>query len=89
MRHITKFLADLGLDCDFIFGLERHQERGELHAHGIIRAALDKEQRRIFQEMWWLQHGTCRALPVLDGCMSYVTKYALKGDSEFWDWRLS
>jgi hypothetical protein len=83
------FLAEIGIDGDFICGVEQHKDRDILHLHGIIGGDFTGDQRRFLGRFWALDRGHARVLPVLDGCASYVTKYALKGDCESFDWRLS
>lgn len=72
----------------FICGVEKHLYRDVLHWHGIISGPCDQEARRYLKELWGATRGHARVLPVLDGCASYVTKYALKGDTDSFEWRL-
>lgn len=88
-RHIHQWLSDIGYDFDFIFGIEPHAFRDILHAHGILSLPTTPEQRDFLQASWATKHGYAKVLPVTDNCVSYVTKYALKGSTECWDWRLS
>lgn len=74
----------------FIIGIEKHAFRNVLHFHGIIEGPLTEDERRYLKLCWHAsQRGFCKPLPVLDGCASYVTKYALKGDTDTFEWRLS
>lgn len=88
-RHIRQWLLNIGCESDFIFGIEPHRYRDILHAHGIIAQPTTQPQRDFLQQSWALKHGFAKVLPVTDGCVSYVTKYALKGNTECWDWNLS
>lgn len=81
------------LDLDkrkYIIGIEKHAYRDILHLHGIIEGPFTADERRYLKLCWQAsQRGFCKPLPVLDGCASYVTKYALKGDTESFEWRLT
>lgn len=94
-KDVLRFLdGDTGfLDLSerkYIVGVERHQFRDVLHWHGIIEGPFTKDELRYLKLCWQAsQRGFCRALPVLDGCASYVTKYALKGDTDSFEWRLA
>lgn len=76
-------------DRDFISGVEKHRYRDILHFHGIIQGPFTARELEYLKALWSLSRGHCKVLPVKDGCASYVTKYALKGDTECFDWRLS
>jgi hypothetical protein len=88
-KDFRRFLVDLKLDDRaFISGVEHHRYRDVLHLHAIVRGAFSDDQLRALKAAWALERGHARVLPVLDGCESYVTKYALKGDTESFDWNL-
>jgi len=76
-------------DAHFICGVEEHRYRDILHWHGIIAGDFGDLERLILKASWESERGHCRVLPVLDGCASYITKYALKNDTDNFDWRLS
>ena len=85
-----RFLVERGLtDRQFITGVEQHQYRDVLHLHAIIQGELTDLDRRLLKAEWEVSRGYARVLPVLDGCASYVTKYALKGDTENFDWNIA
>lgn len=85
-----RFLVDRGLMAtEFINGVEQHKYRDILHCHAIIQGDFTDLDRRLLKAEWEAQRGYARVLPVLDGCASYVTKYALKGDTEHFDWNLA
>lgn len=87
LEHSTGFLA-LG-DRRYIVGVEKHAYRDILHLHGIIQGPFSDDDRRYLKACWQgSDRGFCKPLPVLDGCASYVTKYALKGDTDSFEWRL-
>lgn len=75
-------------DNEYIIGVEKHQYRDILHLHAIIGGDFDDIERRLLKAQWQAERGHARALPVLDGCASYITKYALKGDTECFEWNL-
>lgn len=91
-KDVRRFLSEHGfLSLDerhYICGVEPHLYRDILHWHGIIAGDFSPDDLRYLQAAWAAERGFCRALPVLDGCASYVTKYALKGDTDSFDWRL-
>lgn len=88
-KDFTRFLESFQFEGDFIIGVERHRYRDVLHLHAILEGPFTPAQMRWVKEWWQAQRGHARALPVLDGCESYVTKYALKGDTDSFEWRLS
>lgn len=89
-KDFRRFLDELGLDeRDFINGVEQHRYRDVLHMHAIVQGRFTAEQLALLKTCWQRERGFARSLPVLDGCASYVTKYALKGDTESFDWRLT
>lgn len=91
-KDFERFLAHTGfLDLSerrYVNGVERHAYRDILHLHGILEGPFTKDEMRYLKAMWEAERGWCKALPVLDGCESYVTKYALKGDTDSFEWRL-
>lgn len=85
-----RFLFDCGLtDREFVNGVEQHKYRDVLHLHAIIGGDFTDLDRRLLQAAWARSRGHARVLPVLDGCASYVTKYALKSDTVNFDWNLA
>jgi hypothetical protein len=84
-----RFLKERDLLADFICGVEQHRYRDILHLHAVLAGEFSQNDRLRLKAEWALERGHARVLPVLDGCASYVTKYALKGDCESFDWRLS
>ena len=74
---------------EFINGVERHQYRDVLHLHAVLAGDFDAAERERLAASWDVSRGFARALPVLDGCAAYVTKYALKVDTEHFDWNLA
>lgn len=89
-RDFRRFLVEHGLtDREFINGVEQHQYRDVLHCHAIISGDFTDLERRILKAEWERERGFARVLPVLDGCASYVTKYALKGSAEHFDWNIA
>lgn len=89
-KDFRRFLVDNGLmGHEFINGVEHHRYRDILHLHAVIRGDFSDVERRLLKARWESERGFARALPVLDGCTSYVTKYALKGDTESFDWNLA
>lgn len=90
-------------DRDYVCGVEPHRERDILHLHAVIEGPFNEPQRRMLQSEWDSRSWTCelngvvmkaprgfaRVLPVLDRCESYVTKYALKNDSDAFAFKLS
>jgi hypothetical protein len=80
--------ADLS-DRRWICGVEKHAYRDILHWHGIIEGPFTDDERRYLRWLWQGERGFAKVLPVQDGCASYVTKYALKGDTDSFEWRLS
>lgn len=88
-KDFRRFLEETRLEGDFICGVERHRYRDILHLHAVIQGDFSPEQLRFLKRWWSVDRGHARVLPVLDGCVSYVTKYALKHDTDDFDWRLS
>mgnify|MGYP006927330167 FL=1 len=85
-----RFLIERGLtDREFINGVEQHRYRDVLHLHAIVSGEFSDIERRLLKAEWERERGYARVLPVLDGCASYVTKYALKGDTVNFDWTLA
>jgi len=73
----------------FINGVEAHKYRDVLHLHAVVQGDFTQRDMGLLKAYWEADRGFARALPVLDGCASYVTKYALKGDSDSFDWNLA
>lgn len=88
-KDFARFLESFQYEGRFIVGVEQHQYRDILHLHAILEGPFTPEQMRWVRDWWAAERGHARALPVLDGCASYVTKYALKGDTDSFEWRLS
>lgn len=89
-KDFRRFLVERGLDDrPFISGVEHHRYRDVLHLHAIVRGSFTPDELKLLKAYWAQERGHARALPVLDGCASYVTKYALKGDTESFDWNLA
>lgn len=89
-KDFRRFLVEQGLtDREFITGVEHHRYRDVLHVHGIIGGPFTDVELRLLKASWAVERGHARVLPVLDGCASYVTKYALKGDTESFDWNVA
>lgn len=88
-KDFQRFLESFDFQGRFIVGVEHHQYRDVLHLHGVLEGPFNREQLAWIKAWWQVERGYARALPVLDGCTSYVTKYALKGDTESFEWRLS
>jgi len=88
-KDFRRYLDSFGFEGDFICGVEPHRYRDVLHLHGILQGDFTPKQLQFLKAWWSLDRGHARVLPVLDGCASYVTKYALKGDTESFDWNLS
>lgn len=88
-KDLRAFLKELGLDDKrFIVGVEQHRYRDILHMHGILEGSFTPGQLNFLKRYWAIDRGHARVLPVLDNCTSYVTKYALKGDSTAFEWNL-
>lgn len=88
-KDFERFLESFEYEGRYIIGVERHQYRDILHLHAILEGPFTAKQMRWVKDWWSAERGHARALPVLDGCASYVTKYALKGDTDFFGFRLS
>lgn len=93
-KDVQRFLNDRAGFVDlserrWICGVEKHRYRDILHWHGIIEGPFSEDELRYLKLLWQLERGFARVLPVTDGCASYVTKYALKGDTDSFEWRLS
>jgi hypothetical protein len=89
-KDFRRFLKECGAEGhDFINGVEHHQYRDVLHLHAVLKGPYDAGELEWLKAYWSAKRGHARVLPVLDGCASYVTKYALKGDAEAFDWSLS
>jgi hypothetical protein len=89
-KDFRSFLVAQGLtDREFINGVEHHRYRDVLHLHAVISGEFSEWDRAWLKASWAAERGHARVLPVLDGCASYVTKYALKGDTESFDWNIA
>lgn len=88
-KDFTRFLESFDFTGDYICGVEPHAFRDILHCHGILQGPFTDPQLKWIKSWWASDRGHCRTLPVQDGCASYVTKYALKGDTDSFGWRLS
>lgn len=85
--------AQIG-DRDYVCGVEPHRFRDILHLHAVIEGPFSRVERELLKERWqnggkFGTRGFARVLPVLDRCESYVTKYALKNDSDAFAFKLS
>lgn len=88
-KDVERFLKRCGCDdAAYVIGVERHQFRDVLHFHGVFGPVGVSLDRDYLAGVWAATRGHCKALPVKDGCLSYVTKYALKGDFDAFYWRL-
>jgi len=87
-KDFRKWLKMWGISADYICAVEKHAFRDVLHLHAVIAGDYSASQLAFLKNDWGLDRGFARALPVLDGCVSYVTKYALKDSVESFDWRL-
>lgn len=87
-KDFVRFLDSFGFDRRWVVGIEQHQYRDILHLHAILEGSFSQEQLTWTKAWWESERGFARALPVLDGCESYVTKYALKGDTDAFEWSL-
>jgi len=88
-KDFRRFLAGFDFGDRYIIGVEQHRYRDILHLHAIIEGPYTPEQLLWLKRYWEQERGHARVLPVQDGCASYVTKYALKGDTDEFEWRLS
>jgi len=89
-KDFRRWLLENGLErCEFVCGVEPHAFRDVLHLHAIVAGDFSDLDRRLLGAAWAVERGHSRVLPVQDGCASYVTKYALKGDTECFDWNLA
>lgn len=89
-KDFRRWLLEQGLEGrEFINGVEQHQYRDVLHLHAVVGGEYSDLDRRLLAASWAAERGHARALPVLDGCASYVTKYALKGSTQSFDWNLA
>lgn len=87
-KDFRRFLESFDYSGQYIVGVEPHAWRDILHLHAILEGPMTEEQMRWVKLHWSTERGHARALPVLDGCESYITKYALKGDTDNFEWRL-
>jgi len=88
-RDFRKWLKQWGISSEYIVAVERHKWRDILHLHAIIAGDFSPLQLKCLEQDWGIDRGYARSLPVLDGCVSYVTKYALKDSVESFDFRLN
>jgi len=88
MKDWARFLKSIGYDGKYIIGVEKHLYRDVLHFHAILAGPFDDNRRAWLKASWAAERGHARVLPVHDGCASYVTKYALKGDTDSFEWSL-
>jgi hypothetical protein len=88
-KDFRRYLASFDFGGRYIVGVEQHRYRDILHLHSIIEGPFTAEQLTWLKRFWSVERGHARCLPVLDGCASYVTKYALKGDTDSFEWRLA
>jgi hypothetical protein len=88
-KDFRRFLESFRWDGHYIVAVEKHAYRDVLHLHAILQGDMTDEQRAWIRTAWACERGHARSLPVLDGCASYVTKYALKNDADAFEWRLS
>jgi len=87
-KDVRRFFDDVLGDRTnaWVCAVERHRYRDILHWHGILAGEYGLEQLEILKDLWQLERGYARVLPVKDGCASYVSKYALKADTDAFDW---
>lgn len=88
-KDFRRYLESFAFQGDYIVAVERHAYRDILHLHAILAGPYNDEQLKWLKGQWSVDRGHARVLPVLDGCASYVTKYALKNDTDAFEWRLS
>jgi len=87
-RDFLRFLKDIGYDDrEWCCAVEPHADRDIKHLHAIVQGDFTESDRLFVQLMWQVHRGWAKALPVTDGCESYVTKYALKSTVEAFDFR--
>lgn len=91
-KDVQRFMTEGGFlslaERSYICGVEKHRYRDILHWHGIISGDFGADDLRYLQACWSAERGFAKVLPVTDGCASYITKYALKGDTDSFEWRL-
>lgn len=87
-KDFKRWLESFGFEHRYINGVEAHRYRDVLHLHAVLEGPFNQAQLDWLKAWWQVERGFARALPVLDGCTSYVTKYALKGDSDSFEWSL-
>jgi hypothetical protein len=87
-KDFFRFLKEIGFRGACVVGVEPHRDRDIKHLHAILRGPFVSEKITLIGRGWEDSgRGWARALPVLDKCVSYVTKYALKGDSDAFEFR--
>lgn len=87
-KDFARFLESFDYQGQYIVAVEQHQYRDILHLHAILEGPFNERQLQWMKAWWAVERGHARVLPVTDGCASYVTKYALKGDTDSFEWRL-
>jgi len=88
-KDFRRFLVERGLmGHEFVNAVEQHRYRDILHCHAILAGDFAPSDLALLKAEWAVERGHARVLPVQDGCASYVTKYALKGDTDAFDWWL-
>jgi len=85
----ARFLEAFGFEGKWICGVEQHRYRDILHLHAILGGEWSEVERKLIKAWWSVDRGHAKSLPVLDKCASYVTKYALKHDTDSFEWRLT
>lgn len=89
LKDFWRFLGEWDFGGACIVGVEPHKYRDILHLHAILQGPFTAEQLKVIQGFWAAERGHAKCLPVLDGCASYVTKYAMKRQVDAFDWRLA
>lgn len=88
-KDFARFLESFEYQGDYVVAVEQHAFRDVLHLHAILAGPFTEDQMLWVKRWWSAERGHARALPVLDGCSSYVTKYALKNDTDAFEWRFA
>jgi len=70
----------------YFLGVETHRHRSVLHLHAVLDFAPSEANLHRLKVFWEVHRGWAKVLPVRDGCASYVTKYALKGNVDNFSW---
>jgi len=87
-KDFERYLDLFGFQKRYVVAVERHRYRDILHLHAVLEGPFSSEMLAFCKACWAATRGHARALEVKDGCLSYVTKYALKGDVEAFEWRM-